>query len=70
MRTVKIYGSQNNVTLLPGYPAEDGNLMYWVLSYCYTFLDPVIPWYYYVPREGVESERSEPYSMRRIAASK
>ncbi|XP_013133618.1 PREDICTED: probable phosphorylase b kinase regulatory subunit beta isoform X3 [Papilio polytes] len=31
--------------------------------------DPVIPWYYYVPREGVENERSEPYSVRRIPAN-
>ncbi|CAG9098416.1 hypothetical protein JYU34_002377 [Plutella xylostella] len=31
--------------------------------------DPVIPWYYYVPREGVENERSEPNSVRRIPAS-
>lgn len=33
-------------------------------------LDPVIPWYYYVPREGIESERSEPNSVRRLPASK
>ncbi|XP_045512466.1 probable phosphorylase b kinase regulatory subunit beta isoform X2 [Pieris brassicae] len=34
------------------------------------FGDPVIPWYYYVPREGVESERNEPYSVRRVPANK
>ncbi|XP_045512468.1 probable phosphorylase b kinase regulatory subunit beta isoform X4 [Pieris brassicae] len=33
------------------------------------FGDPVIPWYYYVPREGVESERNEPYSVRRVPAN-
>ncbi|XP_072936893.1 probable phosphorylase b kinase regulatory subunit beta isoform X2 [Epargyreus clarus] len=33
------------------------------------FGDPVIPWYYYVPREGIENERSEPYSVRRVPAS-
>ncbi|XP_061382467.1 probable phosphorylase b kinase regulatory subunit beta isoform X1 [Danaus plexippus] len=32
--------------------------------------DPVIPWYYYVPRDGIDSERSEPYSVRRIPANK
>lgn len=32
-------------------------------------LDPVIPWYYYVPREGIDNERNEPYSVRRIPAS-
>lgn len=32
--------------------------------------DPVIPWYYYVPREGIENERSEPNSVRRLPASK
>ncbi|CAH2067131.1 unnamed protein product, partial [Iphiclides podalirius] len=31
--------------------------------------DPVIPWYYYVPREGVENERNEPYSVRRLPAN-
>ncbi|CAK1550086.1 unnamed protein product [Leptosia nina] len=31
--------------------------------------DPVIPWYYYVPREGIENERSEPYSVRRLPAN-
>ncbi|CAH2104309.1 unnamed protein product [Euphydryas editha] len=31
--------------------------------------DPVIPWYYYVPREGIENERIEPYSVRRIPAN-
>lgn len=34
------------------------------------FADPVIPWYYYVPREAIENERSEPNSVRRIPASK
>ncbi|XP_073941999.1 probable phosphorylase b kinase regulatory subunit beta [Choristoneura fumiferana] len=33
------------------------------------FGDPVIPWYYYVPREGIENERNEPYSVRRIPAN-
>ncbi|XP_026327867.1 probable phosphorylase b kinase regulatory subunit beta isoform X4 [Hyposmocoma kahamanoa] len=33
------------------------------------FGDPVIPWYYYVPREGIENERNEPYSVRRVPAS-
>ncbi|XP_059060592.1 probable phosphorylase b kinase regulatory subunit beta isoform X4 [Achroia grisella] len=28
--------------------------------------DPVIPWYYYVPRESIENERNEPNSMRKI----
>ncbi|XP_046961830.1 probable phosphorylase b kinase regulatory subunit beta [Vanessa cardui] len=32
--------------------------------------DPVIPWYYYVPKEGIENERSEPYSVRRLPANK
>ncbi|XP_031763872.2 probable phosphorylase b kinase regulatory subunit beta isoform X2 [Galleria mellonella] len=31
--------------------------------------DPVIPWYYYVPREYIENERSEPNSVRRIPAN-
>ncbi|PZC81128.1 hypothetical protein B5X24_HaOG213229 [Helicoverpa armigera] len=31
--------------------------------------DPVIPWYYYVPREGIENERSEPNSVRRLPAN-
>ncbi|XP_041971437.1 probable phosphorylase b kinase regulatory subunit beta isoform X2 [Aricia agestis] len=31
--------------------------------------DPVIPWYYYVPRDGIENERNEPYSVRRIPAN-
>ncbi|XP_037297906.1 probable phosphorylase b kinase regulatory subunit beta isoform X1 [Manduca sexta] len=31
--------------------------------------DPVIPWYYYVPKEGVENERTEPNSVRRIPAN-
>lgn len=34
------------------------------------FGDPVIPWYYYVPREGIENERNEPNSVRRLPASK
>ncbi|KAJ8726503.1 hypothetical protein PYW07_001201 [Mythimna separata] len=33
------------------------------------FGDPVIPWYYYVPREGIENERSEPNSVRRLPAN-
>ncbi|XP_053605602.1 probable phosphorylase b kinase regulatory subunit beta isoform X3 [Plodia interpunctella] len=33
------------------------------------FGDPVIPWYYYVPREGVENERNEPNSVRRVPAN-
>lgn len=40
------------------------------LSSFFLITDPVIPWYYYVPREGIENERSEPYSVRRIPASK
>ncbi|KAF9409433.1 hypothetical protein HW555_011208 [Spodoptera exigua] len=33
------------------------------------FGDPVIPWYYYVPREGIENERNEPNSVRRLPAN-
>ncbi|XP_061707432.1 probable phosphorylase b kinase regulatory subunit beta isoform X2 [Cydia pomonella] len=33
------------------------------------FGDPVIPWFYYVPREGIENERNEPYSVRRMPAN-
>ncbi|XP_060808968.1 probable phosphorylase b kinase regulatory subunit beta isoform X3 [Amyelois transitella] len=33
------------------------------------FGDPVIPWYYYVPREGIDNERSEPNSVRRVPAN-
>lgn len=36
----------------------------------YFITDPVIPWYYYVPREGIENERNEPNSVRRLPASK
>ncbi|VVC92224.1 unnamed protein product [Leptidea sinapis] len=30
---------------------------------------PVIPWYYYVPSDGIENERNDPYSVRRLPAS-
>ncbi|XP_050670276.1 probable phosphorylase b kinase regulatory subunit beta isoform X16 [Leptidea sinapis] len=33
------------------------------------FGDPVIPWYYYVPSDGIENERNDPYSVRRLPAS-
>ncbi|GBP87004.1 Probable phosphorylase b kinase regulatory subunit beta [Eumeta japonica] len=33
------------------------------------FGDPVIPWYYYVPRDGIDNERSEPYSVRKLPAN-
>lgn len=33
------------------------------------FGDPVIPWYYYVPKDAIDNERHEPYSVKRLPAS-